>query len=511
MQKYSKFTYGAAASLTLVFAYQSYKYLRQLTTRGNVETTSTQTPPTFDILFKAVQNSIYLDSSRLEVVKEACNNLLALEQNQLIGRNGFSRLLLGVKGCGKSALLMALANAARQYLSHVCVVYVDYSAGGKTQPLLDEIVFCLHSWRPSSNYLSIWQHIKQEYLPNRHFEVLETRLAQDNVRLFVVLDEFDRVYTARCPIGAEIVDDVALMSGRTNGVVYTFLSGSSSVLRQLVCGKLSLPCPDFPNYKKVDLNNTKFMPVTIFPFNSVEDLKGFANHRAKNFSLPLTITSKVYCNTGGIARLMIDAPDIPSFTASLREFGLNDANDPSGFVLREICSLVAVYIKNDRNNSSGDHSTQALTPISSGDDVSGAVSPSLSDDDAWLQFFCSLTRNVDATAIKTSFYSRKFQEDFTNRCFRLADAGLIRFNQATFSIALSFPNLFLQLDNTHDLSLYEILAFVKPERYNGKDAAGDATLRLLTQIDNAFGDCLEFGVQKLCGLKITHHQQECNV
>jgi hypothetical protein len=69
---------------------------------------------------------------------------------------------------------------------------------------------------------------------------------------------------------------LSAIGGSMQGRSHWILTGSSSCLRSFIFGKLPKDQAErFPNYKGIDLNSTKFIPVNINPLLSTRDLRTF--------------------------------------------------------------------------------------------------------------------------------------------------------------------------------------------------------------------------------------------
>ena len=107
------------------------------------------------------------------------------------------------------------------------------------------------------------------------FERLSTFLEQEGKRLFLVVDEFQDVYSKRFKeVGCPTICDVQAIGDNASGRIHCIISGSSTHLRQLAFAKLPEQlCSQYPNYEDVDLNSTKYQVCWIYPFLDVDSFK----------------------------------------------------------------------------------------------------------------------------------------------------------------------------------------------------------------------------------------------
>lgn len=103
--------------------------------------------------------------------------------------------------------------------------------------------------------------------PNAPWSDVEAKLKRCNKRILLVIDELQLVFNETIfRQGIDFIKDITRIGGDMNGLYHCILSGSSSNLRRLVSGKLSMDeakVLNLMNYAKVDLNGTKFQPYTI--------------------------------------------------------------------------------------------------------------------------------------------------------------------------------------------------------------------------------------------------------
>ena len=259
-----------------------------------------------------LKQNYVLDHSRRVFVKEQLSVVKNLMKNELVGQTCFRRLLLGCKGVGKTTLLTSLLKVTKALYPELLTLYVSYAASKKR---LAELVCCeLRKCCRRPNISDYLEHFKEEtqkiirdqdldiydLLLNDQeyfcklgitsgearrlvvqadrppiFERLSTFLEQEGQRLFLVVDEFQDVYSKRFKeVGCPTICDVHAIGDNASGRIHCIISGSSTHLRQLAFAKLPEQlCSQYPNYEDVDLNSTKYQACWIYPFLDVDSFK----------------------------------------------------------------------------------------------------------------------------------------------------------------------------------------------------------------------------------------------
>lgn len=120
--------------------------------------------------------------------------------------------------------------------------------------------------------------------------MVEALLALEQVKLFLCVDEVQDVWRRACPGTRRIVAELARIGASKTSVMHCVLSGSSHHLRGLIKGEPSLEfmhAEGFAHYAKYDLNGTKFVPVSIYPFLDVSDCRAVAGMHCARMERPL--------------------------------------------------------------------------------------------------------------------------------------------------------------------------------------------------------------------------------
>jgi GTPase SAR1 family protein len=192
----------------------------------------------------------------------------------MTGTNRFRELLLGSKSVGKTSLLHILRNYTRDRCPNILVVFIQYISDtcGVFEAVLNQIRMTHTEYHHEFSSLD---NIGQLSYKIEQFEGL---LKKYNLKLLLLVDEFQFVYTQSPQNGAKIVSEIAGLSDSSLGVNHIIVSGSSTNLRKLAFAKLlrnEETMLKYPSYEGKDLNSTKLRPHWIFPFVSWNDAKSF--------------------------------------------------------------------------------------------------------------------------------------------------------------------------------------------------------------------------------------------
>ena len=253
------------------------------------------------------KNECVLDATRYDFVHDQASVVSCLMRNDLKGRNRFRRLLLGCKAVGKTTLLKSLLTAAKKTYPELITLYVSYAAETNdlrscichhlrksgivpnTSEFLKEACVDDGPTRDIIQYLQLDVYdllfTDKDYLCSYGitpgmagrivaaasqpplFERLSALLQSANKKLFLVVDEFQNVYTNSFPKGRQIIGDILALGEDANGQIHCIISGSSTNLRQLAFAKLPETLKSkYPNYTGIDLNSTKYQARWIYPF-----------------------------------------------------------------------------------------------------------------------------------------------------------------------------------------------------------------------------------------------------
>ena len=293
-----------------------------------------------------------LDHSRRVFVKEQLSTVKNLINGELGRQNRFRRLLLGCKGVGKTTLLTSLLKVTKALYPGLLTLYVSYAA---TKIRLAELVCCelrkCCSLPNISDYLTHFKEETQSIILSKDldiydlllndqeyfcklgitsgearrlvvqanqppiFERLSTFLEHEDKRLFLVVDEFQDVYSKRFKeVGCPTICDVHAIGENASGRIHCIISGSSTHLRQLAFAKLPEQLSSkYPNYDDVDLNSTKYQACWIYPFLDVDSFKSLYKHLKKfenSYELTEEETATLYDlfnKTGGLPGYLFES------------------------------------------------------------------------------------------------------------------------------------------------------------------------------------------------------------
>lgn len=214
----------------------------------------------FQALVNQVTARVDLDEVRQRFAEATCRTLADLEYGRITS-NGRCRMLLGQRGAGKTHLLKALEEAARDHSANIMVVHIDCEVGPTLTPV-EHIAQSLHMEKE-------WEACQDEDHAHTQRDALkrfEKLLSARRSRVFLVCDEVQNYYKAACANGKYAVRQLAYIGDSWQGNIFCVLCGSVPHLRELLCGKLPAHLKDtYTHYQGVDLNDTKFCPRLLPP------------------------------------------------------------------------------------------------------------------------------------------------------------------------------------------------------------------------------------------------------
>lgn len=380
----------------------------------------------------------------------------------------YKRLLLGRKAVGKSFLLQELQAAAATHLRdrNLKCVKIDCSSVGSASCLVGAIAQQIGG---RCNVIDTWNRLRGQRLHERR-EQLELWLQKHRVYVFCVIDELQHVFMAACPHGGSIVDELSGFGSSKSGVIHWVLNGSSADLRELFTGRYPYPAPNYPRYCKRDLNDTKFVPMTIAPFLEANDFRELVAFHATHLSRATPPSdaevSQLYLATGGLPGavhecLMHTVPRVSAYATSAKGLGAAGSADVSSLILRAIANTLDGLL---------------------------AVREDASDLDTysrWTQWldYRTLEANVKALATAASVPLPSAAVLLAS-CYNLADRGLLRFqNERSRNVSFGSPTILHELVNDATaLTVEEIVALRTASRAPGDsaDMAGNVALRLIS-------------------------------
>jgi len=372
------------------------------------------------ILKFAEDKGMYLDWSRKSFFERQENLIKSLSEGKLVGKNRFRELLLGLKAVGKSKILKTLEAYVENYFQSVLPIYVTYDA---SETLPSKRIFD----RLSEKHPSTADEISELGLCSKvelsdRVESLERFLQKKNLRILLLVDEFNLVYKKKADIGQPIVAELSLFASSDLGVNHCVVSGSSTVLRRLAFAKLAThEMPDFPSYKGIDLNSTKLQPSWIFPVITAMEFRELVTKRGEKDQL----LERFLCSGGRPG--LVDETDVDNIAYSLTSKFHGLGEDLSSRILLSILECSSIIY----------------------DDISESEIADTADSD--FEDLCQRMSPVSEQLLRAKLkeLDTKFDEkDFVECVYNLADGGLIIFSMigSTKYFSLSGGYLYFELD-----------------------------------------------------------------
>ena len=439
----------------------------------NVTTEETETSIT--LVEFAQKQKLFLDESRKEFLKRHDLLINDLVNGKLQGRNRFRELLLGVKSVGKSEVCKILKSYTKAKHPQVVTVYISYDS---CDTLLSHSI-CQH--------IIVQKHVSECQIriilshkeAQQRIENLELFLKANDIRLFLLVDEFHFVYSKPADIGEEIVKEMSVISGTSLGYIHCIVTGSSSCLRTLAFAKLE---PEkealYKSYgRKIDLNSTKLQPKWIFP---ITEAKNFCELlKIRGIEVDDDVAKRFFCS-GGRPGLAIEPPNYDDIPYSLGvKTDLYSQNSPRMIVLQSIFDCMDVF--------------KADATIDDDEITSLELDLTLIPDQV-------LWRRVEEKSVEIDAQS------FEQILFRLADDGVIIFRQSAHirQISISCNYVYYQLRQSRGCSLTwkEYAALKMPNGYF-HNIAEEVALRFIKAKSQSLFNiklrrvdctCLNFGV-----------------
>jgi hypothetical protein len=251
----------------------------------------------FSSFLQQVQDGMYLDTTRREIVKYHYDKLCQLVDGRLVHKNRFRKLLLGQKGVGKTRLLKAIIKAA---LSH--------------PPFKDKLVAAHVSFVSFNLAETLSQTILRAIneLPEVvKISELEKKLISANKFVFLVVDEMQTLYGA--PFDQQkqhIIGELAEIGDSDHGRIHCVITGDSADLRRLCFGNLSQQqTHKYPNYHAININSP---PAYVFPMLAKKDFIELVKTIHPERNIDGSELAELFSKTGGIPGLVesIDEHDM---------------------------------------------------------------------------------------------------------------------------------------------------------------------------------------------------------
>ena len=398
-----------------------------------------------DQILTACSSEIVLDESRRTFVADQALTVHQLLSGNLKFLNRFRRTLLGRKGVGKSSLLSNLASA----LHSIC--------GNKL--LIFSITLAEASPTPRELLCQALNLSKQT-----NWDVIENKLQSSGLRVTLIVDEFNLVYNKGLrPNGVTFVEDIMRIGTDNKGYYHCILTGSCSFLRKLITGKLTRTEAHenfLDNYLGVDLNGTKFQPITIFPFTNQSDLENLVSYVVNNVVKKQCVIDleELAIETAGFPGLIGDylrngkLTPLDNYSVGLRN--LSSATNPASFAFLQSLLICVKELKSARS----------------------ILGDNQSEEFSW----------VDKVSVDTVL--KDFKKPVPpNLLYELADMGYIQYtNEKGYGrIGFYSPKIYLEMlaQCEGGLTLTELMALRHPHNVYEKEAERVTSNILMTAED----------------------------
>lgn len=451
---------------------------------------------------KSVQCSgLVLDSSREQCLEEIADTLQALLNGELVQMNRFRRLLLGRKAVGKTRFLTAVLEAAWKE-GHILPCFVDYvdpctavfpaSAMLSAAPVPVRVVHAIYKLGIMLGFVD----------PRHHHpvDVVNMALGSCGYHMLVVLDELQHVYSGSCLFGKQIIGQVSKLGGLDGRAVHCIISGSSSHLRMLATAKLSNELKsDYPHYTGVDLNSTKFSPRWIYPFLDEKSFRSFVSafaQREKSWVWQRS-SSPAASDSTSIDDIREDATSDSACTYDIVVDAASDSTSTEDIL--DDAAMQRLYFTSggnagcimDQLRSSSENSRQSYTHSArrvnnvtetrlltamlqvvqaARDRSSVTETAGLADMTQWTSLvsvesvvreFQHPSREDSSVSVDMSGGSNCIGSNINSLAYRLADRGVLRFNDTSMSPTIGFgsPQVYLDVVSWHRtcLTVHELV------------------------------------------------------
>lgn len=427
------FLLGVTVSTVLPLLLIYYYNLTITNNRTNEKKCFINSKNKISLIDYAINKKMFLDESRKLFLQNQENIIKELSEGSLSGRNRFRVLLLGVKAVGKTEICKLIQSYLREIHTNIFAVYISYDTS--TKLISEEICHQLHSQKGVEK--KVLRHILSSEDISDRIEKLEGLLEQKELRIVLIVDEFQFVYNKAPDMGVPIVREMSAISGSTRGNIHCIVTGSSSRLRSLAFVKLPVEEEgNYPSYMaKIDLNSTKLQPKWIFPIYKANDFKELLHIRnicAQNIAL------RYFCS-GGRPGLALEEANLNDICYSLTaKHLLNDVSQHAAVLRGLFDCMDSLSVMN-----TGDDEGQADTIT-----IYESVLTPVQDDILWNR----LTERMNNERMDNERMDRKVYEQ-TLYC--LADDGMIIFYQSGQArmITISCSYIYYQLQGSRGTSL----------------------------------------------------------
>lgn len=195
-----------------------------------------------------MDTSTYI-SYTIKICEELANNCKK-------GTNRYRQLLLG-KNSNK--ILNSFLKVLPPYFPTIKFIYFNTC----TSPLLNRILKWLHD-NGFHDTKTFPNKIEEDDTPEKHLYIMNI-LESNKIKLFIILDNFDRVYTSKIPKedSQYHMEHVAVLLNSFYGNIQLIVTGDSD-LEQLCFTTHKIDCNKYPNYCSYDLNCTKLNLIKLF-------------------------------------------------------------------------------------------------------------------------------------------------------------------------------------------------------------------------------------------------------
>ena len=273
-------------------------------------------------------------------------DLYATNAHELKGNNCCT-LLLGPKGAGKTSLLQAITIACYVLFPNIIPIFVNYKREQKWKSVPG-------SHLPESLLFNAFS-IHGLALQRSNFTDLVAQFTSFDKHAVIFADEFHSLYlwddgTAVDQffgIGNKSTHKLIRIGSGTDGIIWSIISGSAAVTRDLCFCLLSQEKEkEYPGYKKLSLNDSRYKPVAL---QTISKKQAFRNL----VEFALNVDTNFFSKTEESKRISKSALEEDTelellYLASRGVFrGLNNAlTDPSLAIKKQLSEILVTIMKN---------------------------------------------------------------------------------------------------------------------------------------------------------------------
>lgn len=290
----------------------------------------------------AKEKLLILDESRESFLCYHDKILHDLSCGNLKDKNRFRHLLLGVKSVGKTKLLKCIKDYTRSKFGNIITIFISCTRLESMTSISQSIMDALSNFNVEN--IAKLNVALQGKSKNDTIETFESFLLNSNIKVLLLVDEFQFVYTLPTQKGHEIIEEISELVGTESGVFHCIITGSSSCLRSLAFAKLAADedtLKTYPSYRKgYDLNSTKLQPRWIYPLDGENDFRALCE-RYKVGQDENDLVRRYLYSRGRPGLAIVDIGDELPYSVSVKHFG--DSNELCGQILREIANGTSTF------------------------------------------------------------------------------------------------------------------------------------------------------------------------